>query len=263
MEKQKSPGSDGLSSLLYIKFFDIFGDILMQIINLALTKNLFIGFTELSYITRICQDKSQSNDMEFYRPISLLKIDYKIISKSSRLSNVLHKIINADQTCAVKGRSILDDLHLMRNVIDYVDQKNLQATFICLDKEKAFDRVSWYYFYATLKAYGFHENLIRWIKLLYTDISASIIVNNFISPSLSVNRGVRQGRSLSSLLYVFCFEPFAQKIRSLHDIKGLKLPGSKEQLKLILDADDSRGIFTDDPSVHRYFHWVKRFEIVS
>ena len=84
-------------------------------------------------------------------------------------------------------------------------------------------------------------------------------MNNFISPSFSVNRGVR----LSPLLYVLCFEPFAQKIRSLDDIKGLKLPGSKEQLKLILYADDSNGVFTDDASVHRYFHWVKLFERVS
>ena len=265
MEKDKSPGSDGLSSSLYIKFFDIFGDIITQIINLAFNENSLSDSQKLSYITLICKDKSQSNDMKFYRPISLLNIDYKIISKvlSSRLSNVLPKIINADQTCAVKGRSIFDNLHLIRNVIDYVDQKNLQATFICLDQEKAFDRVSWDYLYATLEAFGFHENFIRWVKLLYTDISASVIVNNFISSSFSVNRGVRQGCSLSPLLYVLCFEPFAQKIRSLDDIKGLKLPGSKEQLKLILYADDSNGVFTDDASVHRYFHWVKLFERVS
>ena len=81
-------------------------------------------------------------------------------------------------------------------------------------------------------------------------------MNNFISPSFSVNRGVRQGCSLSPLLYVLCFEPFAQKIRSLDDIKGLKRHGSKEQLKLILYADDSNDVFTDDASVHRYFHWV-------
>ena len=77
--------------------------------------------------------------MKFYRPISLLNIDYKIISKvlSLRLSNVLPKIINPDQTCAIKGRSIFDNLHLIRNVIDYIDQKNLEATFICLDQEKS------------------------------------------------------------------------------------------------------------------------------
>lgn len=84
-------------------------------------------------------DKSQSNDMKFYSPISLLNIDYKIISKalSLRLSNVLPKIINPDQTFAIKGRSIFNNLHLIRNVIDYIDQKNLEATFICLDQEKS------------------------------------------------------------------------------------------------------------------------------
>lgn len=98
---------------------------------------------------------------------------------------------------------------------------------------------------------------------MYIDISSSVIVNNFISGSFSVQRGVRQGCSLFPLLYVLCFEPFAQKIRSLDDIKGLKLPGSKEELKLSMYADDSTGIFTTDSSVHKYFYWVKLFERIS
>ena len=65
MEKDKSPGSDGLSSSLYIKFFDLFGDILTQIINLAFNENSLSDSQKLSYITLICKDKSQSNDMNF------------------------------------------------------------------------------------------------------------------------------------------------------------------------------------------------------
>ena len=78
---------------------------------------------KLSYITLICKDKINSDDMKCNRPISLLNIDYKIISKvlSLRLSNVLPKIIDLDQTCAVKGQSIFDNLHLIRNVIEYVE----------------------------------------------------------------------------------------------------------------------------------------------
>ena len=102
--------------------------------------------------------------------------------------------------------------------------------------------------YNTLEAFGFDENFIRWIKLLYTDISSSVIVNNFIS-SFSVTRGVRQGCSLSSLLYVLCFEPFANKIRSLAEIKGFKIPGCTSELKLSMYADDSTGIF-----YHRFFY---------
>ena len=265
MEPNKSPGSDGLSSSFYVKFFDIFGDVLTEIINLAFDQNSLSVSQKLSYITLICKDKSQSEDMKFYRPISLLNIDYKIISKimSQRLGNVLPKIINIDQTCAVKGRSIFDNLHLIRNVIDYVEQKNLAASFICLDQEKAFDRVSWSYMYSTLIAFGFHENFIRWVKLLYTDISSSVIVNNFVSSSFSIQRGVRQGCSLSPLLYILCFEPFAQKIRGLDEIKGLKLPGSISELKLSMYADDSTGIFTSDSSMQHFFYWIDLFGRVS
>ena len=154
------------------------------------------------------------------------------------MSNILPKIIGIDQTCAVKGRSIFDNLHLIRKVIDYIEQKTLSASFICLDQEKAFDRVSRSYMYDTLTAFGFHEHFIRWVKLLYTDISSLVIVNNFISPCIPIQRGVRQGCSLTPLLYVLCMEPFANKIRNLDDIKGLKLPESKLELKLSLYADE-------------------------
>ena len=265
MEPNKSPGNDGLSSSFYLTFFDIFGDVLTYIINLAYEENSLSSSQKLSYITLICKDKSHSDNMKNYRPISLLNIDYKIISKilSTRLSNVLPKIIHVDQTCAVKGRSIFDNLHLMRNVMDYVEQKNLGVSFLCLDQEKAFDRISWSYMYSSLAAFGFDENFIKWIKLLYTDISASVIVNNFISSSFSVNRGVRQGCSLSPPLHVICFEPFAHKIRNSEDIKGLKLPGTDEQVKLSIYADDSTGIFTSDSSMHKYIYWFNLFGKIS
>ena len=79
--------------------------------------------------------------MKCYRPISLLNIDYKIISKviSQRLGTVLPRIIHLDQTCAVKGRPIFDNVHLLRNIVDYTERKDLSACFISLDQEKAFD----------------------------------------------------------------------------------------------------------------------------
>ena len=78
---------------------------------------------KLSYITLLCKDKNNSTDVKNYRPISLLNVDRKVLSKilSTRLSNVLPSIISLSQTCSIKGRSIFDNLHLLRNIIDYVD----------------------------------------------------------------------------------------------------------------------------------------------
>ena len=265
MKSNKSPGSDGLTNTFYLKFFHLFGDVLCEIINLAYKNGELSESQKLSYITLICKDETRADEMKCYRPISLLNIDYKIISKiiTIRLGNILPKIIGIDQTCSVKGRSIFDNLHLIRNVIDYVDQKNLGASFICLDQEKAFDRVSRSYMLDTLTAFGFNENFLKWIKLLYNDISSSVIVNNHISDTFPIKRGVRQGCSLSMPLYVICFEPFAHKIRNLDDIKGFKLPGSNSEVKLSLYADDSTALLTSDSSVRKYFYWVKLFGQVS
>ena len=110
---------------------------------------------KLSYITLLCKDENHSDDMKFYRPISLLNTDRKMVSKiiSTRLRNVIPKIIGINQTCSIKGRSIFDNLHLHRNVMEYIEQKQLQVIFISLDQKKAFDRVDISYLYNTLTAF--------------------------------------------------------------------------------------------------------------
>jgi hypothetical protein len=67
-------------------------------------------------------------------PISLMNIDVKILSKliCNRMSVFSNNIIGID----LKGRNVLDNAHLHRNVVDYCNQKNV---FISLDQEKTFD----------------------------------------------------------------------------------------------------------------------------
>ena len=50
-------------------------------------------------------------------------------------------------------------------------------------------------------------------NLLYKDVTAKVIVNGFLTDSFSIERGVRQGCSLSTLLYVLCVESLANAIR--------------------------------------------------
>lgn len=95
MKPHKSPGSDGLSCSFYLKFFNLLGDTLCDVINLAFENGELSDSQKLSYITLICKDETKSDEMKCYRPISLLNIDYKIISKviSQRLGTVLPRII--------------------------------------------------------------------------------------------------------------------------------------------------------------------------
>ena len=261
MENNKSPGSDGLTKEFYFRFFDLLSDWILAVANLAYDVGSLSKSQKMSYITLLCKDKAHSEEMKNYRPISLLNYDYKIISKSicNRMSLVLENIIHPDQVCAVKGRTIFDNLHLLRDIVDYVDQKDLPLAFISLDQEKAFDRVNYDFMFRTLSAFNFGPSLIQWVKTLYSDIKSSVIVNNYISDTFDVTRGVRQGCSLSPLLYVLILEPFAIKVREDPEISGIKLPGSKTEVKVSLYADDSTGICTNDFSIKKLLTWCDRY----
>jgi len=251
MAGDKSPGPDGLTREFYLSAFPSLGDVLVRLVNLCFQQGSLPLSSQTSYITLICKDVNNSENVKNWRPISLLNVDYKIISKvlCTRLGTVIGEVVHLDQTCAVPGRSIQDNCHLIRNVLDYVEQKNLPCAFLSLDQEKAFDRVSHEFLFKTLDSFGFGPNFQKWVKILYKDISSAVIVNQHISRSFPVTRSVRQGCGLSPALYVLTLEPLLHKIRQNPNIKGVQLPGSSDSAKVTAFADDGLGFCTTDASV--------------
>ena len=128
--------------------------------------------------------------MKNYRPISLLNTDYKIIAKiiANRLKKVLPTIIHEDQSFGIKGRSIQDNIILMKSLIDFINQKNLGGIFLNIDQEKAFDRVSHYYLFTTIKKFGFGPRFQEWIKILYSNMKSKVCINGFLSSEINIFR---------------------------------------------------------------------------
>ena len=120
MQNNKTPGSDGLPAEFYKKFFPLFGKDFVNMINLCYLWDKLTSSQRLSLITLLCKNREFHYLLNYWRPISLLNVDYKIVSKtlSLRLRKVLPYIIHGDQTCSVIGRSITDNVHLFRNIFD-------------------------------------------------------------------------------------------------------------------------------------------------
>jgi len=255
MKNNKSPGSDGLTKEFFLHFFPMIGNTYVTIMNHCLNSGTLSTSQRLGLITLICKDRDHSDLMKNWRPISLLNLDYKILTKTltNRLKLVIEDLVSPYQTCGVPGRSIVDSNHLLRSVVDYVNQKGSYCGILSLDQEKAFDRVDHGFLFACLKQYGFGPTFISWIKLLYTNIYSSVIVNRYISEQFPITRSVRQGCSLSPLLYVLVLEPLLRKLTLEPNISGLQVPGSGFDLKYVAFADDINTIFTSDESVGHTF----------
>ena len=95
------------------------------------------------------------------------------------------------------------------DVVDLTNEYNLPVVRLSFDQEKTFDRVDWPFLFATLAKMGLRANFIRWVKILYTVVRSSVLVNGFTSRPFKPSRGVRQGCPLSSLLYVLSMEVLA------------------------------------------------------
>ena len=76
-----------------------------------------------------------------WRPISLLNLDYKILTKvlANRVKKVLPSIISNCQTGYVINRSINDSIRLVQDIIHYTDITQSPGALLTIDFQKAFD----------------------------------------------------------------------------------------------------------------------------
>ena len=174
------------------------------------------------------------------------------------MTTVLPKLIHDNQRC-IPGRKITKNIHIVQDLIDVIHLRKEKAAFIFLAQEKAFDRMSHNFIFKTLKAFGFGDNFIKWVKIVYTDTKSSVKVNGFLTHEFSIQRGVRQGCPLSALLYVLCAEVLGIEIRRNKKIVGYKYEGTKEH-KLSQYADDASIVITTLESLEELFRILQKYE---
>ena len=94
--------------------------------------------------------------LDDYISITLLNTDLKILARvlTNRLQVVISDTIGPEQTFAVKGRSIQDNLHLIREVQEGM-KDGTEAALISLDQSKTFDRVNQRFLATVLETAGF------------------------------------------------------------------------------------------------------------
>ena len=123
LQTGKTPGSDGLSTEFYLCFWDDLGELLLSVLNESfhagsLAKSQYEGLLRLIY------KKDERRLLKNWRPISLLNADYKLASKiiMERLKKVMSSIVHQDQSCGVLGHTVFSNLHLVRDVLDFIDK---------------------------------------------------------------------------------------------------------------------------------------------
>ena len=210
----KSPGLDGLPYEVYLRMSHMFVPILTDMFNHWFAQGAIPGSVTKGVITLLKKGGRHIwEGLDDYRPITLLNTELKILAGvlTNRLQLVISDLIGPEQTYAVKRRSIQDNLHLIREVLEGI-KYDTEATLISLDQSKAFDRVDHRFLATVLETAGLELEFRRWISIMYHNPQAVMQVNGRRSRVFAIERSVRQGCSLSLLLYVLALELLLRRL---------------------------------------------------
>ncbi|EYB88155.1 hypothetical protein Y032_0252g247 [Ancylostoma ceylanicum] len=186
-------------------------------------------------ITILLHKKGDSADLKNYRPISLLSVLYKLLTKviNQRIENILDAEQSREQAGFRKGYSTVDHLHAMNELIERSNEYQMPLFIAFIDYEKAFDTVETNSLWNVLQEQGVHVQIISLLQGIYTNAQSLIRLGETIIP-IKVCRGVRQGDTISPKLFTATLEHVLRKME--WNDYGVSVNGN--QLTNLRFADD-------------------------
>lgn len=240
LKSGKSPDPGGIIADFYKMFSDQAASFLFYVFKEAYTKQLLPPSFSRTYTVLIpkSDDRVKLQSVSGYRPITLANVDYKILMKvlARRMQGVITSIVGSHQTCGIRGRSIVTNIHVTRSVLQCCDLMFRKVAMLQIDFEKAFDRVSHEVLFCILQHVNVGDVLLAGIRMAYQNCSTQQIVNKSATERIPVLPSVRQGCPLSPLLFCIFLEPFCMKIIQSESVGGFRLHSS--EVRLLTYADD-------------------------
>ena len=139
----KSPGPDRIPNKLYKTLSAITAPILTNVFNES-RRNGELPEGMRSGIISVLYKKKDRSDPRNYRPLTLLNNDYKILMRilTQRMNEAVLQFVSRDQNGFVPDGFIAENILRLQLLQELAEEENIDALFIFLDMEKAFDRCS-------------------------------------------------------------------------------------------------------------------------
>ena len=263
MADNKSPGNDGLTCEFYKQFWDEIKIPLFESIMHAKACGELSPSQRQAIIRLIEKKDSDKTKIANWRPISLLNVDTKILSKTlaNRLRQVLDKLISSNQTAYIKDRFIGEAGRLLSDILETTDKLHIGALLVTVDFQKAFDSLNHTFVIESCRKFGIPDEMLEWFSILLNKQESCVINAGSTTKYFNLERGARQGDPIAAYLFILSLEMLFIMIKANKAIKPLEMCDSTFLYSAY--ADDATFFLKDEESVKALFRTIKLFSSYS
>ena len=141
---------------------------------------------------------------------------------TNRLRSYVDKLTPIGEKGYSETRQCQEVLISVSDCVSKCNHSKIKGALLSLDISKAFDTLSHSFLDSTLIFFNFGVNFCRWIKILTTNRTAFVILNeNKLSRKFNLERGNAQGDTISPFLFLICYQILLFKLEYDLRIIGL------------------------------------------
>ena len=236
LKSNKAPGEDGIINE-YLKWGK--KELITPITNLfnkiLMTEKIPQQWQTSTII--LLHKKGNRDDLNNYRPISLMPNMYKLFTKilTNRITKIMDENQPPEQAGFRKQYSTIDHLHTINQVIEKTQEFNLSTFIAFIDYKKAFDSVEHASLVESLEKIAIHPKYIRLIDKIYTNCYAKV-KTEIEGETFQIKKGVRQGDPMSPKIFTCILEMIFRKLNWNKKRYGININGKR--LSNLRFADD-------------------------
>ena len=202
LKKGKAGGKTGILPGLLLFGGEVMCDRLLQIMKSAWQAGAVPRYWKDAVIVPIPK-KGDLKDCDNWRDISLLDVVGKVFTRviQERLQHLAEKILPDSQCGSRKGRGCTDMIYAARQLVEKCLEHDDCLFILFIDLRKAYDSVPWPSLWSVLEKCGVLPTITSVITSFHDDMQVEVRVGDTTTERITVQNGLRQGRTLASSLF--------------------------------------------------------------